>query len=359
MDTPSNLKSKESSAMATQNSLNKVKVVRFHKFGGPEVLRIEEIDNPIPKAGEVRIKVEAFGLNRAETLFRSGNYLEQPTFPSRLGAEAAGVVDAIGDGVTKVKAGDRVSVLPGLYLGRNGTYGESVVVPEPYAARYPESLTPIEAASIWVQYLTAYLAFVNFYPLRPGQYVLQTASTGGSGLGALEIARVLKAKTIVTTRAPGKRQSLLDAGADHVILTGSEKLSDRVAQITGGKGVDLVFDAIGGNTLPMLGDCVAPDGHIICYGVLQGSEPPYPIFKAMEKNFTLRSFTLYRYTGYPGFGWPRNDDAMEKAVQFITGKLADRTLRPIIAKTFALDKIVEAHRYLEANQQFGKVVVTT
>src|SRR5450756_1635007 len=134
------------------------KVVRFHATGGPEVLQIEDLPIQKPGPGEVRIKVQAIGLNRAEVIFRTGQYLEQPEFPSRIGIEAAGTVDAVGPGVNQVQVGQKMSVATGQSIGHYGTYGQSVIIPAVSAIPYPDNLTPEEAASIWVQYFTAYFA---------------------------------------------------------------------------------------------------------------------------------------------------------------------------------------------------------
>src|SRR5579871_2003338 len=139
-----------------ETEMETVKVVRFHELGGPDVLQIEDLPNPEPQAGEVRIRVRAIGLNRAEVMFRTGQYVEQPQFPSRIGIEAAGIVDAVGPDVANVHVGDKVNVASGQSIGHYGTYGETAIVPAASALPYPGNLTPEEAASVWVQYFTAY-----------------------------------------------------------------------------------------------------------------------------------------------------------------------------------------------------------
>ena len=334
------------------------KIVRIHELGGPEVLRIEDLPLMDPKAGEVRIKVQAIGLNRAEVMFRTGQYLEQPEFPSRIGVEAAGIVDAVGSGVHNVRIGDKVSVATGQSIGHYGTYGESAIVPAASAIPYPDNLSPEEAASVWVQYLTAYFAFVDLAGLKSGQFVLVTAATGGAGLGAIEIARLLGAITIATTRSASKKQALLDVGADHVIVTQDEDLVARVKQITGGKGADLIFDPVAGDTLPTLAEAVAWGGQIILYGALGGTNTSYPLWTGFARNFTLRTYMVYNFCGLPNLGLPRNEEAFSRAVQFINASLRKGKLKPIIAKTFPLSELREAHRYMESNQQLGKIVVT-
>jgi NADPH2:quinone reductase len=151
-----------------------VKVVRFHTIGDAEVLQIEDLPPQEPGPGEIRLKVKAIGLNRAEVMFRTGQYLEQPEFPSRIGIEAAGIVDAVGPDVSNVSVGQQVSVATGQSIGRYGTYGESAIVPAVSAIPYPDNLTAEEAASIWVQYLTAYFAFVDLGNVQPGHLELIT-----------------------------------------------------------------------------------------------------------------------------------------------------------------------------------------
>ena len=337
--------------------MDTARTVRFSRLGGPEVLQIEDLPVVEPKSGEVRIRVQAIGLNRAEIMFRTGQYLEQPEFPSRIGLEAAGIVEAIGAGVTKVRIGDKVSVATGQSIAKYGTYGETAIVPASSAISYPDNLTPEEAASVWVQYLTAYFAFVDLAKIQPGQSVLITAATGGAGLGAIEVARLLGGVAIATTRSTSKQQALLDLRADHVIVTSKEDLGSRVKEITGGRGADLIFDPIAGDTLPTLAEAVAWGGQIILYGALGGTNVPYPLFAAFARNFTLRSYVVYSFCGLETLGLRRNDEAFARAVQFINENLASGKLKPVIAKIFPLSEIQEAHRYMESNQQLGKIVI--
>jgi len=337
--------------------MDTARTVRFSRLGGPEVLQIEDLPIVEPKSGEVRIRVQAIGLNRAEIMFRTGQYLEQPKFPSRIGLEAAGIVEAIGAGVTKVRIGDKVSVATGQSIAKYGTYGETAIVPASSAISYPDNLTPEEAASVWVQYLTAYFAFVDLAKIQPGQSVLITAATGGAGLGAIEVARLLGAVAIATTRSASKLQALLDLRADHVIVTSKEDLGSRVKEITGGRGADLIFDPIAGDTLPTLAEAVAWGGQIILYGALGGTNVPYPLFAAFARNFTLRSYVVYSFCGLETLGLRRNEEAFARAVRFINENLASGKLQPLIAKIFPLSEIQEAHRYMESNQQLGKIVI--
>ena len=334
------------------------KAVVFHELGGPEVLKIEDVPVLEPKAGEVRIKVQAIGLNRSEALFRRGQYFEQPNFPSRVGVEAAGVVDAIGEDVKNIELGDRVGVTAGQGMSEGGICSEYAVVPAANVLRYPENLSPTEGAAIWVQYLTGYFALVDVGNLQAGQRVLITAASSSTGQAAMEMARLLGAKSIATTRTAAKKRALLDAGAEEVIVTDDENIPQRVLEITSGKGVELIYDCVAGDTLSDLAESAARGGKILIYGSLNNKPMLYPLMTAFTRNFTLQTYTLYTYAGAAGMGLPRNEEAYSRGVKFITEHLRTGALKPVIAKTFPLDQIQEAYRYLESNQQIGKVVVT-
>jgi NADPH:quinone reductase-like Zn-dependent oxidoreductase len=326
------------------------KIVRFHKTGGPEVLQFDELPLADPGTGEVRIKVEALGLNRAEVQFRMGLYLERPHLPARLGYEAAGVVDALGPGVEGFKLGDRVSTIPGFSQNKYGVYGESAVVPATAVAHYPDNLSAAEGAAIWMQYLTAYGALVKLGGLQPGEPVLVTAGSSSVGLAAIQIAKRIGAVAIATTRGPGKKETLLQAGADHVIVTEQENVFLRTKELTDGKGVRVIFDAVGGPFVDKLAKAAAPGGTIFIYGLLSMEPTPFPLGQALAKGLSLRGYTLFEISGHP--------DKLAQAKQFVYDGLQSGALTPIIARTFPLDQIAEAHRYMESNQQVGKIVVT-
>lgn len=326
------------------------RIVRFHKTGGPEVLQFDELPLAEPGQGEVRIKVEALGLNRAEAQFRMGLYLERPHLPSRLGYEAAGVVDALGPGVQGFKIGDRVSTIPAFSQGKFGVYGESAVVPAAAVAHYPDNLSAAEGAAIWMQYLTAYGGLVELGGLVRGEPVLITAASSSVGLAAIQIAKRLGAVAIATTRGPGKKDLLLQAGADHVVVTDQENVSQRTKTITDGKGVRLIFDAVGGPFVEKLAKAASPGGTLIIYGLLSMEPTPFPLGQALAKGLSLRGYTLFEISGFP--------DKLNRAKQFVYEGLESGALVPRIDRTFPLDQIAEAHRYLEASQQVGKIVVT-
>ena len=326
------------------------KIVRFHETGDADVLKIEDLPLTEPGRGEVRLKVEAIGLNRAEVMYRQGMYLVSPELPSRIGYEAAGRIDALGPDVSGFKIGDRVSTIPAFTMGRYGVYGESAVVPAQAVARYPEALSPVEGTAIWMQYLTAYGALIEFGGLDKAHAVLITAASSSVGLAAIQVVKSIGAKAVATTRGPDKKSFLLEAGADHVIVTNEEDLAVMVREVTGGRGADLIFDPVAGPFLEKLAQAAAPGAFICEYGFLSGAPTPYPLLDALSKGLTIRGYTLFEILKEP--------ESFAAGKQFVYDGLASGALKPVIDRTFTLDQIVEAHRYMESNRQKGKIVVT-
>ncbi len=326
------------------------RIVRFHHTGGPEVLQIDNVEVPAPGPGEVRIAVKALGLNRAESMFRAGQYIEEPHLPGRLGYEAAGTVEAIGPGVTGFQVGDAVSTIPAFSMNDYAMYGELALAPAHAVAKHPASLSWEEAAAVWMQYTTAYGALIDLAHLQAGDTVLIPAASSSVGLAAIQIANLVGTTAVALTRSNSKRQALLDAGAAHVIATEEEDLVAEVKKLTDGKGARVVFDPVGGPTLTKLAAATAAHGIIFEYGALSTEPTPLPLLDVLGRSLTVRGYILNEITTDP--------ERLAKAKQFIVDGLASGKLKPIIAKTFPLEQIVEAHRYLESNQQIGKIVVT-
>src|SRR5277367_1707447 len=248
---------------------NTVKIVRFHKIGGPEVLQFDELPLPEPAKGEVRLRVKAIGLNRAEIMFRNAQYLEQPVLPAKNGYEASGIVEAIGTGVDPSWLGKTASTVPGFFsLNAHGVYGEVAIVPVAAIAEYPANLSFEEGTAIWMQYLTAYGGLIMLGHLTKGDFVLITAASSRVGVAAIEIAKAEGAISIAVTRTAAKKADLLKLGADHVIVTDDEDLVARVNEITSSKRARIVFNPIGGKILDTLALATAKKGIIFEYGAL-------------------------------------------------------------------------------------------
>ena len=326
------------------------KIVRFHETGAADVLKIEDLPLTEPGEGEIRIKVEAIGLNRAEVMFRQGQYLETPEFPSRIGYEAAGIVDDLGAGVRGMQIGDRVSTIHAFSIGKYGVYGERAIVPANAVAHYPDNLSANEGTAIWMQYLTAFGALIEIGQLQQDQSVLITAASSSVGLAAIQITKAVGALAIATTRGADKKQFLLDAGADHVIVTNQEDLQESVMAITAGKGVDVIFDPIGGPMLDTLANAAASGATIFEYGALSSEQTIFPLFASLAKGLTVRGYTLFEIT--------QDEEKLSRGKQYVFDGLKSGVLKPIIDRIFPLDAIADAHRYMESNQQIGKIVVT-
>ncbi|HSA50457.1 MAG TPA: zinc-dependent alcohol dehydrogenase family protein, partial [Yinghuangia sp.] len=253
--------------------------VRFHEYGGPEVLRLEDVEVGEPGPGELLIKVDAIGVNRAEVLFRGGHYIEPAKrFPARLGAEAAGVVEAVGAGVTQFVAGQAVSVVPAFSMNDYAVYAERAIVPASAVVHRPAEVDAVEGAAVWMPYVTAYGALVEVGGMQAGDTVVLTAASSSVGLAAIQVARRVGATPVATTRSRVKQEALLKAGAADVIVTDEEDAADRVLALTAGRGAEFVFDAVAGPGVVDLARAVAPGGTLFLYGAVSGRETPYPGF---------------------------------------------------------------------------------
>lgn len=331
------------------------KVVRFNELGGPEVLKIEDESARAPGAGEVQLEVRAIGLNRAEAMFRRGQYFEQPSFPSRIGYEVSGVVRAVGPDVTSCKAGDAVSTVPGYAQGQYGSYAEIAVVPASSIVMKPSALSFEQAASVWMQYLTAYGALVDIAGLTNGDAVVISAASSSVGLAAIQIARHVGAIPIATTRTSAKRAALLAAGAAAAVATDEDDVAAAIKAASGGDGARVVFDPVGG---PLVGKLASGMGRgaqgrpalLFQYGGLSGEATPFPTMDAFRTGLSMRAYTLMEINADP--------ERLARGKAFVLAGLASGALTPRIARTFPLDQIVEAHRFMESNEQIGKIVVT-
>jgi NADPH:quinone reductase-like Zn-dependent oxidoreductase len=323
------------------------RIVKLWAVGGPEVLVLEDAPTPQPRAGEVRIKVGAIGLNRIEAIFRAGGF-GAPAFPALIGYEAAGRVDALGEGVSDFAVGDAVAILPGIEMGKYGAYGETMLCPADMLVRSVASQSMEEAAASWMQYLTAY-AIVETGGMREGDAVIVTAASSSVGLAAIQIVRAEGGVPIAVTRGPEKAERLRALGAAHVVVSRQQDLAEAVMQATGGKGAAIAFDAVAGDALGTLAPALAPGGIIILYGSLGGDTASFnaPLF--MLHGCRLHGFAANRIVMDP--------QKRRAAVNYVRAGLECGVLKPVIDRVFALEEIAAAHRYLESNAQLGKIVV--
>ncbi len=324
------------------------KAVRFNQFGGPDVLRIENVAERQPGTGEVSLTVEAVGLNRAESMYYHGAYMEQPKLPSGLGYEAVGTVSAVGAGVDPSLVGQRFGTIPGYSMNNYPSLAEKAVVPASVLAPVPPSFSAVEGAAVWMQYCTAYGALVSFGKMSSGDVVIITAASSSVGLAAIQIVKAQGGVSIATTRTSAKKDRLTALGADHVVVTDDEDLVARVHEITGGKGARITFDPIGGEGVNALAQATAAGGTIFMYGMLSGQPTPFPMAAFG------RRIGMFGYT----FNELRDTPEWEVMKAYIYDHLVDGSFKPEIARTFPFAEVVEAYKYLESNEQVGKVVVT-
>jgi len=326
------------------------RIVRFHQLGGPENLRFEDEPSQQPGKDEVRLKVQAVGLNRAESMFYHGQYVELPTLPARLGYEAAGIVEVVGEGVDARWIGKPVATVPSFSMNSYGALGEEAVVPVTALGEYPPNLSPDQASAIWMQYLTAYGALVYIGGVKAGDFVSIPAASSSVGLAAIQITRDAGATAIAVTRTSAKREELLALGAHHVIVSEEEDYAARVKEISGGKGARLTFDPVAGPFIEKLAAGAAQGGIIFEYGVLSMQPTPFPVLFALRHALSVRGYSLMEITMNPAVA--------ETAKKYIYDRLADGRFAPKIARRFPFDETVAAYRFLESNQQVGKVVIT-
>ena len=324
------------------------KAIRFNQLGGPENLHVEDLPERQPGPGEVLLKVEAVGLNRAESMFYHGQYMEKTNLPSGLGYEAIGKVIAVGPEVDPTLTGKRFGTIPGFSMSRYPVLAEEAVVPASVLAAVPDSFSAVDGAAVWMQYCTAYGALVFFGQVAAGDFVIITAASSSVGLAAIQIVKAQGGTSIATTRTSAKKDQLLALGADHVIVTDEEDLVARVQSITSGKGARVVFDPVGGDFINTLAQATATGGTIFLYGMLSGKPTPFPMAAF------ARTIGMFGYS----FNELRDTPEWETMKKYIYDRLADGSFKPTIARTFPFDQTVEAYKYLESNEQIGKVVIT-
>lgn len=326
------------------------RIIHFTEYGSPHVLRYQTLETPTPAVNEVLIRVRAIGLNRAESMWRQGSYVEPVNLPARLGYESAGVVTAVGADVKHVAVGDRVSTVPSFSLNDYGMYGEEVLAPAHAVVKLPNSVSFEQATAIWNVFITPYGALIETGLLKAGDVALVPAASSSVGLGTLQVVRAAGGIAVALTRTRAKREQLLQAGASHVIVTDEEDLVEAVNRITEGRGADIVFEPVGGSTFPKLLQALRVGGTVFIYGALSEDITPLPLLTVIAKTPVIRGYNL--------FGTTTDPERQRKATEYVFAGLKSGALHTVIAKTFTFDEMVEAHRELEKNLHLGRIVVT-
>ncbi|HXG92085.1 MAG TPA: quinone oxidoreductase [Blastocatellia bacterium] len=321
-----------------------MKAIRFHELGGPEVLRYEDIEPPQPATGEVLVRVRAVGVNFADTLLRRGQYLVQPQLPAVPGAEAAGVVEDVGEGVDKDLIGRRVAFLS------QACYAEYTVVPARQLIPLPNSISFEQGAAFPLQALTAYHMLYTMDRIEPGKSVLIHAAAGGVGLLAVQMVKHAGGIAYGTTSSEEKAELVREMGADAVILYNKSDFAEEINRITNGRGVDLVLDSVGKATIEGSLKSLAPFGHLISYGAASGRPDPLDVRLLYEKSLKVSAFWLVTAMRVP--------EIAVRAIQQVVEWVASGKLKLTIGLTLPLAEAAEAHRRMEGRETVGKIILT-
>jgi NADPH2:quinone reductase len=320
-----------------------MKAIRVHAPGGPEVMRYEDVPAPAPKAGEAVVKVEAAGINYIDVYFRSGQYKAE--LPLTVGMEAGGTVSAVGAGVTDVKVGDKVA-----YTGVPGAYAEYATVPAARLVTLPGGLTPKQGAAAMLQGMTAHYLACSTYPLKAGDSCLVHAAAGGVGLLLCQIAKMRGARVIGTVSTEEKAKLAREAGADDVILYSTQDFEAEVKRLTGGQGVNVVYDSVGKTTFDKGFNCLRPRGMMALYGQSSGPVGPFDlqVLNAKGSLFVTRP-SLNHHVG-------SREELVQRAGELL-GWIRDGKLKLRTEFEFPLKDAAEAHRALEGRKTTGKVLL--
>ncbi len=337
-----------------------MRAIVIPKHGGPEVLEVRELPDPQPKAGEVRVRVRAAGLNFAELMARQGLYPDAPKPPMVVGYEVAGEVDALGEGVTSPPAGARV-----VAMCRFGGHAELVCVAASQALAMPDGMSFEEAAAIPVNYLTAHHMLFHVGALKPGESVLVHMAAGGVGLAVLQLCRTVENVTVIGTASASKHEALRAQGCTHAIDYRTQDYAAEVRRLTGGRGVDLVLDALGGADWKKGYRLLRPAGRLIAFGFANlsagGSRRPLrvarqflgvPLFNPlslMNANKSVAGVNMGHLWSAPEIVRPQLDRVLELYRQGF--------VKPHVDATFRFDQAAGAHRRIESRQNVGKVVL--
>ena len=320
------------------------KAIRYHKQGGPEVLQVDEVQVGDPGQGQVRVRHTAIGVNFVDTYQRSGLYPMQ--LPQTAGNEGAGIVDAVGPGVTELKAGDRIA-----YTGLPGSYCEMRIVPADRMVKLPQGISEEQAASMMLKGLTVHYLIHTTYPVKKGETVLWHAAAGGVGLIACQWLKALGVITIGTAGSDEKTALAKAHGAGHVINYSTEKFVDRVKAITGGKGVPVVYDGVGKSTWEGTLDCLSPRGLVVSFGNASGPVAPVNLgILSTKGSLYVTRPTLATHIASRADLVARSNDLFDIVK---SGKVKIET-----TARYKLADAQQAHRDLESRKTTGSIVLT-
>jgi len=327
-------------------------VLLFDEVSGKRVLDFADIALVEPGPGEVRYRVEAFALNRADLLYLYGAHYSVAHLPSRIGLEGCGIVDAIGSGVSKFAIGDRVTSIPFNNVSATdcNVAGEYAITPEPFLMAAPARLTSEEACSITMQYLTAYYPIVEIAKMGPGQSILVTGASSSAGLAAIQIAKSLGVTVIAQTRTGEKSAAILAAGADFVIASEKEPLAEKMLEYTGGRGVDVSYDPLSDDFIGTYMDALAYGSRVFMYGTQCGPTVTFDLVQAVRRHAIIHPYSLYNHVNDPA--------SLERGIAWLADAINSGKFTPVIDTVFPWKRALESYEYMQENKHVGKIVVS-
>jgi synaptic vesicle membrane protein VAT-1 len=337
-----------------------MRAIWIRKSGGPNVLEVRETPDPEAGPGEVRLRVKAAGLNFAEVMARQGLYPDAPKPPCVVGYEASGVIDAVGAGVTGVAVGDRV-----LALKRFGAHADTLVVPEAQVLKMPDAMTFEEGAAIPVNYITAYHMLFRVAAVRPGEKVLVHMAAGGVGIAALQLCRTVEGVVTYGTASASKHAIIRENGCDHPIDYHSVDYEAEIRNLTGGKGVDIVLDALGGKDWKKGYRLLRPVGRLIAFGFANmASGDSRNLFHVVRQAMSIPFYTPLGLMDHNkliagvniGHLWDELDLLREELAALVV-LYEQGKIKPHVGEVFSFEKAADAHRSIQQRKNIGKVVL--
>lgn len=321
-----------------------MRIVRAHRYGGPEVLRVDELPLPVPGPDQVLVKVEAAGVNFFDTQLRSGLYKFGP-LPVALGNEGAGTVEAVGSDVAGLAVHDRVA-----WVLAAGSYATHTIAPSKSVVPLPQQIGFYAAAASIFQGLTAHYLACSAYALKPSDICLVHSAAGGVGILLCQIARRLGARVIGAVSTAAKAAIAREAGADDVIVYAAKPFDEAIKELTGGAGAHAVYDAVGADTYERSLNSLRRHGHLVLYGEASGLVPPLDV-----RQLLFRGSLSVTRTDLDHFISTREE--FPQRANAVLGWLRTGTIRQRIHRTFSLEQVAEAHRVLEQRETIGKLLL--
>ncbi len=322
-----------------------MKVIRFHEYGDPNVLKYEDEERPVPGAGQVLVKIEAVGLNYADTMRRRNNYLENTPVPYVLGGEIAGTIEEIGPEVQNLQIGQRV-----LAIANTGAYAEYAVLPARQLFPIPDNLGFAEATTIPVQGITAYDVLKESGQLKTGESVLVHAAAGGVGVFSVQLAKIMGAgKVIATASTAAKLELAKSLGADVTINYNEADWAKQVREQTGGKGADVILEMVGGEVFNQNLKCLAPFGRMVVFGAASNQIPSLNPIQLMQRNQTVTGYWLVNTIMRP--------KVYAERMAELLGWIGEGKVKLVVEHSFPLSEAAQAHTALESRQTVGKLVL--